>query len=193
MYTQHLAPRFGVLFRGSYLPICGMSTGILLNSRPFVCRATGGRPLTILPSTWHPWKVRLGFTPAAVHMELEPLHDGGGGCIAWKICGTHTHTLAPEGNTACAEETAKNVRLATVHRGHQEFSHCFTLGGGASSLLLSTCRLNILFCSIVSGFPLLFWLASKGKGRQVTNVMWREWDTLQLLINRFVKQQENCS
>lgn len=74
-----------------------------------------------LPLTLHPWKVRLGFTPAATATEISPPS-------LMRMCSLENMRVAqgPQGSAACVKETVRNVNLdiASISTG-QECSHCF--------------------------------------------------------------------
>lgn len=81
----------------------------------------GGRTLMRLPLTLHPWKVRLGFTPAAAASEISPPS-------VMRMCCLENMRAAqgPQGSTACVKETVRNVNLdISSISTSQECSYCF--------------------------------------------------------------------
>lgn len=73
----------------------------------------------------------------------------------------------PRDGAACVEETLKNVNLeiACTSTATAKNVAIVFLKTGSSSLILSTCRLNILRGSIVLLMS-LFWLQRRGKGEE---------------------------
>lgn len=89
----------------------------------------------------------------------------------------------PQGSAACVEETVRNVNLdiASTSTKTAKNAAIVLIKTGSSSLVLSTCRLNILLSSIVLLLS-LFWLNCGGNGDEVV-VRWQGCDWLWLLIN----------
>lgn len=139
-----------------------MSTGILLHSSPFVC---GGRGRTLMspPLTLHPWKVRLGLTPAACTLLESRLHHCWG-CAGWKKCGPLNGPKAAQ-HASRKREECEPVHHLHIHQDSQECGYCL-MKMGSSALILSSCRLNILSRFIVLLLLLLFWLGCGGKGQK---------------------------